>query len=59
VVARSPDARDRLRPRLVVVVVVCLVIDGEHLAKLIIRYNVGCRIEEVFHTKKVDEDFFE
>jgi restriction system protein len=24
-----------------------------------IRYNVGCRIEEVLHIKKVDEDFFE
>jgi restriction system protein len=36
-----------------------VLIDGEHLAKLMIRYNVGCRIEEVFHIKKVDEDFFE
>jgi len=23
-----------------------------------IRYNVGCRIEEALHLKKVDEDFF-
>jgi restriction system protein len=36
-----------------------VLIDGEHLAKLMIRYNVGCRIEEVLHIKKVDEDFFE
>jgi len=36
----------------------CL-IRGEHLAKLMIRYNVGCRIEEVLNIKKVDEDFFE
>jgi restriction system protein len=36
-----------------------VLIDGEHLAKLMTRYNVGCRIEEVFHIKKVDEDFFE
>jgi restriction system protein len=36
-----------------------VLIDGEHLAKLMIRYNVGCRIEEALHIKKVDEDFFE
>ena len=36
-----------------------VLIDGENLAKLMIRYNVGCRIEEVLHIKKVDEDFFE
>lgn len=36
-----------------------VLIDGEYLAKLMIRYNVGCRIEEVLHIKKVDEDFFE
>ncbi len=36
-----------------------VLIDGEHLAKLMIRYNVGCRIEEVLHIKKVDEDFFD
>jgi restriction system protein len=36
-----------------------VLIDGGHLAKLMIRYNVGCRIEEVLHIKKVDEDFFE
>jgi restriction endonuclease Mrr len=27
--------------------------------RLMIRHNVGCRIEEVLHVKKVDEDFFE
>jgi restriction system protein len=36
-----------------------VLIDGEHLAKLMIRYSVGCRIEEVLHIKKLDEDFFE
>lgn len=36
-----------------------VLIDGEHLAKLMIRYNVGCRVEEILHIKKVDEDFFE
>jgi restriction system protein len=24
-----------------------------------IRHNVGCRIEEILHVKKIDEDFFE
>jgi restriction system protein len=36
-----------------------VLIDGENLAKLMIRYSAGCRIEEVLHIKKVDEDFFE
>ncbi|HQT77812.1 MAG: restriction endonuclease [Rhodospirillales bacterium 20-64-7] len=36
-----------------------VLIDGDQLAKLMIRYNVGCRIEEVFHIKKVDQDFFD
>ncbi|MBO0734536.1 MAG: restriction endonuclease, partial [Methylocapsa sp.] len=36
-----------------------VLIDGEHLAKLMIRYNVGCRIEETLHIKKIDEDFFD
>lgn len=36
-----------------------VLIDGDHLTKLMIRHNVGCRIEEVLHIKKVDEDFFE
>ena len=36
-----------------------VLIDGEQLAKLMIRYNVGCRVEETLEIKKVDEDFFE
>jgi restriction system protein len=36
-----------------------VLIDGLQLAKLMIRYNVGCRDEEVLHLKKIDEDFFE
>ena len=36
-----------------------VLIDGTHLATLMIRYNIGCRDEEVLHLKKVDEDFFE
>ena len=36
-----------------------VLIDGEQLTRLMIRHSVGCRIEEVLHVKKVDEDFFE
>lgn len=36
-----------------------VLIDGEQLTKLMIRYDVGCRIEETLHIKKIDEDFFE
>lgn len=51
----SPAARetaDFLSKRIVL-------IDGDQLTKLMIRYNVGCRIEDTLHIKKVDEDFFE
>lgn len=34
-------------------------IDGAQLAALMIRYNVGCRLEETVLIKRVDEDFFE
>jgi restriction system protein len=36
-----------------------VLIDGAQLARLMIRYNVGCRDEDVLHLKKIDEDFFE
>jgi restriction system protein len=36
-----------------------VLIDGEQLAKLMIRHNVGCRVEDTLHIKKIDEDFFE
>ncbi len=36
-----------------------VLIDGVQLTKLMIKYNVGCRDEEVLHLKKIDEDFFE
>lgn len=36
-----------------------VLIDGLQLSKLMIRYNVGCRDEDVLHLKRVDEDFFE
>lgn len=36
-----------------------VLIDGEQLARLMTRHNVGCRVEEVLHIKRIDEDFFE
>jgi restriction system protein len=36
-----------------------VLMDGEQLARLMIRFDVGCRVEEVFQIKKVDEEFFE
>lgn len=36
-----------------------VLIDGTLLAKLMIRYNVGCRVEETLYLKKIDEEFFE
>jgi restriction system protein len=36
-----------------------VLIDGARLAQLMIRYNVGCRIEETLELKKIDEDFFD
>jgi restriction system protein len=35
-----------------------VMIDGERLTALMIRYNVGTRIEETLHLKRIDEDFF-
>ncbi|WP_321879814.1 restriction endonuclease [Paraburkholderia bannensis] len=51
----SPSARetaDFLSKRIVL-------IDGRQLAKLMIRYSVGCRVEETIQLKKVDEEYFE
>ncbi len=51
----SPSAKDTasaLGTRIVL-------IDGLQLAKLMIRYNIGCRDEDILHIKKIDEDFFE
>ena len=36
-----------------------VLIDGDLLARLMIRHNVGCRDEDVLYLKKVDEEFFE
>jgi restriction system protein len=35
-----------------------VLIDGGRLAALMIRHNVGVRIEETLYLKKIDEDFF-
>jgi restriction system protein len=48
---QARDTAERLGKRIVL-------IDGDRLAALMIRYDVGVRIEETFHIKKVDEDFF-
>lgn len=49
--AAAVDTAERVSHRIVL-------IDGEQLAALMIRFNVGVRVEETFHIKKVDEDFF-
>jgi len=36
-----------------------VLIDGAQLARLMIRHNVGCRIEETLFIKKIDEEFFD
>lgn len=36
-----------------------VLIDGDLLAGLMVRHNVGCRIDETIYIKKIDEDFFE
>ncbi len=51
----SPSARETakfLSKRIVL-------IDGEQLTKLMIRHNVGCRIEDTLHIKEIDEEFFD
>lgn len=35
-----------------------VLINGAQLARLMISYNVGCRVEESFEIKRIDEDFF-
>jgi restriction system protein len=36
-----------------------VLIDGEQLTKLMIRHDVGCRVEETLAIKKIDEEFFD
>jgi restriction system protein len=46
------ETAERLGKRIVL-------IDGSTLASLMIRFNVGCRLEEVIGIKRLDEEFFE
>ena len=41
------------------VAVKLVLIDGDQLTRLMFRYNVGVRIHETIHVKKLDEDFFD
>jgi restriction system protein len=50
--ASARDTAEHLSKRIVLV-------DGDQLARLMIRHNVGCRVEETLHIKKIDEEFFE
>lgn len=36
-----------------------VLIEGRQLTSLMIRFNIGCRVEETILIKKVDEDFFD
>ncbi len=36
-----------------------VLIDGERLGRLMVRYNVGCRDKYTLHVKDFDEDFFD
>ena len=36
-----------------------VLINGKELAKLMLRYNIGSRDEDVLYLKKLDEEFFE
>lgn len=36
-----------------------VLIDGQQLARLMIKYEVGCRIEEQLSIKRIDEEFFD
>jgi len=35
-----------------------VLIDSDTLTKLMVKYNVGCRVEETLFVRKIDEDFF-
>ena len=35
-----------------------ILIDGQHLADLMIEHNVGVRISRAIEFKRLDEDFF-
>ena len=48
----AKETTDLLSKRIVLV-------DGDQLARLMIRHNVGCRVEDTLYIKKIDEEFFD
>jgi len=48
----AKETAERLGKRIVL-------IDGLAFAHLMMRFNVGCRVEEIFEVKTMDEEFFE
>jgi len=36
-----------------------VLIDGSQLTRLMIRHNVGCRVDQTIAIKEIDEEFFE
>lgn len=50
--AAAKETADLLSKRIVL-------IDGRQLTQLMIRYGVGCRVEETLFIHRIDEDFFE
>lgn len=36
-----------------------VLIDGQHLSRLMIKYNVGCSTQKTFSIKQLDSDYFE
>lgn len=36
-----------------------VLVDGEQLGRMMVRHEVGCRVEEVLSVKKLDEEFFD
>lgn len=49
---QATETAERLGKRIVL-------IDGLQLARLMIRHDVGCRVEEMLSIKRIDEEFFE
>jgi restriction system protein len=48
----AKDTAEKLGKRIVL-------IDGKAFSDLLIRFNVGCNISQIFEMKKIDEEFFE
>ncbi len=36
-----------------------VIVDGTLLTRLMIRFDIGCRVEETIQIKKLDEEFFD